>query len=82
MTTRDDIWIPRTLRCRRVSDAVLAMSALAQEQASEIRAATIIAPPFVIEQDDRLTGFSIDLWDATRNGLRISVGQSAAQGGR
>ena len=39
-------------------------AALTNNRAAELHVAAIIAPPFVIEQDGSLTGFSIDLWNA------------------
>jgi polar amino acid transport system substrate-binding protein len=36
---------------------------LAQDAHSELRVATFVLPPFVIKEGDRLTGFSIELWE-------------------
>jgi polar amino acid transport system substrate-binding protein len=41
----------------------LAQTATTSESA-ELHVAAVIAPPFVMEQDGSLTGFSIDLWNA------------------
>jgi polar amino acid transport system substrate-binding protein len=43
---------------------VLACAAPAQAQPDSLRVATRIVRPFVFEQDGRLTGFSIELWEA------------------
>lgn len=46
----------------------------AQDQGTEVRALTIVAPPFVIKQGDELTGFCVDLWNevATRLNLKTN----------
>src|SRR5579863_8536214 len=40
------------------------------EEPPELRAAVILAPPFVMQQNGSLTGFNIDLWDAIAVRLR------------
>ena len=40
-----------------------------KDEAAELRVAVMIAPPFVMEQNGSLTGFSIDLWNAI--GVRL-----------
>jgi polar amino acid transport system substrate-binding protein len=42
-----------------------------QGQARELRAAAIVGPPFVMEQDGSLTGFSIELWNAIAARLKL-----------
>ena len=37
--------------------------ALTQTVPTTLRVETFLVPPFVIEQDGKLTGFSIDLWE-------------------
>jgi hypothetical protein len=51
---------------------------LAQTTPTALRVVTFVAPPFVIEHGDKLTGFSIDVWDNCRtteheDGLRESA---------
>ena len=46
------------------AEAASTTAASTKNRAAELRAVAIIAPPFVIEQDGSLTGFSIDLWNA------------------
>lgn len=44
--------------------AVIAgVAAAARGQATEVSAVTLVAPPFVMQQGDQLTGFCIDLWN-------------------
>jgi polar amino acid transport system substrate-binding protein len=40
-----------------------ASPALTQTVPATLRVETFVAPPFVIEQDGKLAGFSIDLWE-------------------
>jgi polar amino acid transport system substrate-binding protein len=42
-----------------------------QEQGQLLRIATMPLEPFVIEDGDRLTGFSVDLWDAVARQLGV-----------
>lgn len=42
---------------------VFVSPAWAQTAPATLRVETFVVPPFVIEQDDKLTGFSIDLWE-------------------
>lgn len=37
----------------------------------ELRAAAVVVPPFVIQQDGSLTGFSIELWNAIAGRLKL-----------
>ena len=52
---------------------VVITSAAAQGQATEIRAVTFVAPPFVMKQGDQLTGFCIDLWNEIAARLNIKT---------
>jgi polar amino acid transport system substrate-binding protein len=45
----------------------------AQRESIGVRAAVIVAPPFVIEENGSLTGFSIDLWNAIATRLHLST---------
>ena len=47
--------------------------ASAQGEIPEIRVAVTIAPPFVMEQNGSLTGFSIDLWNAIAKQLKVKT---------
>ena len=49
----------------------LAGAAFAQPAPDEIRVATRVLPPMVVEQDGGLTGFSIELWNAIAARLKI-----------
>jgi len=46
------------------AEATSTTAASTKNQSAELHVAAIIAPPFVMEQDGSLTGFSIDLWNA------------------
>ena len=46
--------------------------AMAQNEATTVRAATFVIPPFVMEQDGALTGFSIDLWNEIAHRLKVT----------
>lgn len=46
--------------------------AAAQKAGEQLRVATRVIPPMVIEQDGKLTGFSIELWDAIAAKLGFS----------
>ena len=48
-------------------------AASAQSEIPEIRVAVTIAPPFVMEQNGSLTGFSIDLWNAIAKRLKVKT---------
>lgn len=48
-------------------------SAFAETQAPPLRAATVVLPPFVIEQDGELTGFSIELWNEIARRLGVET---------
>lgn len=50
-----------------------ASSALAQDGKREIRVATVIDPPFVMENNGVLTGFSIDLWNEIAARLKLTT---------
>ncbi len=43
----------------------------AQDAAQTLRVATRIVPPMVIEEDGRLSGFSIDLWNAIADRMKV-----------
>ena len=57
---------------------VLVASAVAQDQAPVVRAAIGIAPPFVMQQGDQLTGFSIDLWNEIAARLKLTTSYQMA----
>ena len=48
-------------------------STQAQNAASELRVATYILPPFVMQKGDQLSGFSIDLWDEIAKRLNVKT---------
>jgi polar amino acid transport system substrate-binding protein len=50
-----------------------ASSALAQDGKREIRVATVVDPPFVMEKDGALTGFSIELWNEIATRLKLTT---------
>jgi polar amino acid transport system substrate-binding protein len=52
--------------------------AAAQDQATEIRAVTFIAPPFAMKQGDQLSGFCIDLWNEIAARLKIKTNYQLA----
>jgi polar amino acid transport system substrate-binding protein len=45
--------------------------ASAQGESHEIRAAAMVVPPIVMEQNGALTGFSVDLWNAIAARLKL-----------
>ncbi len=47
--------------------------AVAQSNVSQLRVAVGILPPFVMEQNGELRGFSIDLWNAIAARLKVST---------
>ncbi|MGH6754654.1 MAG: transporter substrate-binding domain-containing protein [Bradyrhizobium sp.] len=59
---------------------MMATPALAQEQATEIHAVTMAAPPFVMKQGDELTGFCIDLWNEVAARLNLKTTYQVAPG--
>jgi len=38
-----------------------------------VRALAVVTPPFVVEQGDHLTGFSIDLWNEIADRLKLET---------
>ena len=46
-------------------------SSRAQNAAPELRVATFVLPPFVMQRGDQLTGFSIDLWEEIAKRLNV-----------
>lgn len=48
-------------------------SAAPQGKATEIRAITAVAPPFVMKEGDQLTGFCIDLWNEIAARLNLKT---------
>jgi len=51
---------------------VVGAPASAQENRSDlVRAAVAITPPFVLQQDGALTGFSVDLWNAVAERINV-----------
>ena len=62
-----------------VSFAVtMATPVLAQDQGAEIRAITMVTPPFVMKQGDALTGFCIDIWDEVAARLNLKTNYQVA----
>jgi len=53
----------RSLAAALLATVVVISPALTQTVPATLRVATFVAPPFVIEQDGKLTGFSLDLWE-------------------
>jgi polar amino acid transport system substrate-binding protein len=53
----------RSFAAGLLTTVILVSSALTQTVPTTLRVETFVAPPFVIEQDGKLTGFSIDLWE-------------------
>ncbi len=53
--------------------AALASPALAEDRPVEVRAVTVHVPPFVMERDGQLTGFSIDLWNEIASRLQLKT---------
>lgn len=56
--------VSATLATFAHAEAGAATAVSTKDQSAELQVAAIIAPPFVMEQDGALTGFSIDLWNA------------------
>lgn len=54
--------------------------AFAQGHASVIRLAVAVIPPTVIEQNGKLTGFTIDIWNAVAARLKIQTQYQVAPG--
>jgi polar amino acid transport system substrate-binding protein len=50
----------------------------AQNAPSELRVATLIAPPFVLKAGDQLTGFSIDIWEAVAARMKVKSSYTIA----
>jgi polar amino acid transport system substrate-binding protein len=67
----------RAARLRSIAALAMGMMAsafvLAQPQPSELRAGTLVAPPFVMKQGDQLTGFSIDIWNEVAARLKVKT---------
>ncbi len=55
------------------SQTVSSSVASAQGETPELRVATFIAPPSVMEQNGTLTGFSVDLWNAIAARLKVKT---------
>ncbi|HUO04651.1 MAG TPA: transporter substrate-binding domain-containing protein [Candidatus Binataceae bacterium] len=53
-------------------------AATAQDNIPEIRAVGIVAPPFVMQQNGSLTGFSFDLWNAIAARLKLKTSYQIA----
>jgi len=53
----------RSLAAVLLATVIFVSPALTQTIPATLRVETFVAPPFVIEQDGKLTGFSIDLWE-------------------
>ena len=56
----------------------LASPALAADKTAEIRAVAAIIPPSVMEERGRLTGFSVDLWNAVAAKLNMQTSYQIA----
>jgi polar amino acid transport system substrate-binding protein len=52
---------------------ILASPGLAQDETQTINAVAGIVPPFVMQQDGKLTGFSIDLWNEVASRLKLTT---------
>ena len=53
-------------------------SSRAQNAASDIRVASYLLPPFVMQEGGRLTGFSIDLWEEIARRLNVKTSYKIA----
>lgn len=62
----------RLFICGLLLVAAVPMAA-AQEPAHGVRVATRVIPPMVIDDHGRLTGFSIDLWNAIADKLKVAT---------
>ena len=58
--------------------AALIAPVSAQTSQQEVRAATRVLPPMVIQQNDILAGFSIDLWNAISEKLQLKTSYQTA----
>jgi polar amino acid transport system substrate-binding protein len=56
----------------------LAFHAFAQDQPQTINAAAAVVPPFVMQQGDKLTGFSVDLWNEIAARLNLTTNYQLA----
>ena len=76
-----DTWIVRRSAAWMVA-IVLGLgwpgSIQAQNAASELRVATYMLPPFVMQEGGRLTGFSIDLWEEIARRLNVKTNYKIA----
>jgi polar amino acid transport system substrate-binding protein len=59
------------LACALSAAGVVGAESRSQAQAEPLRVVTMPLEPFVIEDGDRLTGFSVDLWDAVARQLGV-----------
>src|ERR1044071_9616419 len=64
--------VVRLLACALLLCAAT-IAAGAQEPAHGVRVATRVIPPMVIDDHGRLTGFSIDLWNAIADKLKLAT---------
>jgi len=53
------------------AQAASSLAASAEGETSEVRVAAILVPPFVMEQNGSLTGFSIELWNTIAARLKL-----------
>jgi polar amino acid transport system substrate-binding protein len=53
--------------------AALTAPAIAQPATQEVQVGTRVLPPMVVQQGDTLTGFSIDLWNAIAEKLKLKT---------
>src|SRR5579871_5350646 len=53
----------RSFAVALLTSMILVSPARTQTAPATLRVETFVVPPFVIEQDGRLTGFSIELWE-------------------
>jgi len=65
--------ISAALAAPAYSQTVSSSAASAQGETPELRVATFIAPPSVMEQNGTLTGFSVDLWNAIAARLKLKT---------
>ena len=63
----------RLIRCAAALLTLVVVPASAQAPRQEVRVATRVLPPMVIQQGDGLSGFSIDLWNAISDKLQLKT---------
>lgn len=66
------------LLCAMAATAALAQSTAQPASSQEVKVATRILPPMVIDQKGQLSGFSIELWDKIAERLQLKTSYEAA----